>query len=262
MPLSLPVAEYGEKHRPTLLLIHPLGTLHQVWFPLIEHLQYDYHILAPDLWYDDLAGLTFPQMITDLAGLIADHERVHVVGTGMGGDLALCLALEHGHNIASLTLVGAILADTARKHYPETSLIRTIIRLLPERLVFQMQLAGMHYMDRDHTLQLIDGMKQLGKLGMLAQWDAYQTYELTCPLESLTLPTLLYYGGCDEADHQRDAKRLHQALPDSRLHFVKYAKRGACFDNPDAFIASLHDLIQQTTAPDVPESQGSVTELT
>ena len=80
MQAGLSVTHYGDPTRPILLMLHPAGTLHSIWLSLIEHLQYDFHIIAPDIDYDDWHGITFQQLVQDIAAIVPQNQIVHGIG--------------------------------------------------------------------------------------------------------------------------------------------------------------------------------------
>lgn len=250
MQTGLSINHYGNINHPILFMVHPAGTLHTVWLSLIDHLQYDYHIIAPDLCYQDWSSVTFMSLVSDLAEIIPTNKPIHAVGMGLGGDLLLSLAMTHPHKLDSLTLVDTLLDDTMRRCPPISLPLMRLFRCLPDAVLRYCLLSGMHYMDAD-TLEAIKAdMVYLGKEGIFAQLNVYNTYHLTHPLESVTIPTLLFYGGLLHPMYLLDANRLHHELPCSRLHIVSRADQGACFYDADTFIAMLHDHIHSVSVPE------------
>jgi|GEM_PF-5454935 len=251
MRTSLSVTHYGDFNQPILFMVHPAGTLHTIWLSLIVYLQYDFHIIAPDINYPDWQDVTFEQVVADLAELIPAGRPMHGIGLGLGADLLLSLVMRYPDMLDSLTLADALLDTTIRDMPPIPPLLQMIFRNLPDSILRYCLLSGMHYMDRD-TLQCVKAdMARLGKEGILAQLNLYNTYEILQPLESVSTQTLLFYGGLSHPMYLRDADHLHTTLSKSRLHIVPRADQGACFYDADTFIATLHDHINGVFIPEI-----------
>lgn len=95
-----------------LLLLHPNRTNARVWDFVVEHLALPSRVLAPDARGHGLSGYPahgygYSDYLGDLRRLLAalDVPRVHVVGAATGGNLALLLASEAPHLVASVTVV-------------------------------------------------------------------------------------------------------------------------------------------------------------
>lgn len=235
MRSSLTVTPYGNPDKPVLLLLHPVGTLHQIWLPLIHQLEDNYYMLAPDLIYEDLRLLSFPNFIQDIIQLVPPYRQIHAVGVGIGAELALCLSAQYPDKIASQTLIGAALDNTEEPYRR----LRWLIQALPESWLIRFQLAGMHYMDNESQAALLAGMRRLGKAGLLAQIDAYQSYVLEKSLRSINVPTLLFYGELDQSSHLQDAQFMLRELPIVSFELAKRAGCGACFDAQEYFVRVL-----------------------
>ena len=109
--------------------------LHRMWLPQLAPLSERYHVLAPDLLYDDLKQLTIVQLADDIGELIRRRSAAaaHVVGLSLGGVVATQLAISAPDNVRSLVISGAVVkADLLGG-----MLMRAIFSLMPERLVIK-----------------------------------------------------------------------------------------------------------------------------
>jgi pimeloyl-ACP methyl ester carboxylesterase len=88
----------GAADHATLLLLHGLGANGAVWNPLVRALEgrWPGRILMPDLRGHGkspaAAGYALGRHAADVAGLLAEGERVVIAGHSMGGAIAVALA--------------------------------------------------------------------------------------------------------------------------------------------------------------------------
>jgi len=91
----------------TLMLLHGWGMNSQVWEPVREALESQYHLLWVDLpgygFNRHIQAQSLEQMVT----LIAEHtpENTHLMGWSLGGLVAQALVQKIPHRIKSMTLV-------------------------------------------------------------------------------------------------------------------------------------------------------------
>ncbi len=92
--LSLSVTEYGERGRPTVVLVHGFPDASTVWGPLAERLASDLHVVSYDVrgagrsdTPTGTAGYALPVLVEDLAAVV-DHTSpdapVHLVAHDWG----------------------------------------------------------------------------------------------------------------------------------------------------------------------------------
>ncbi|MEH6455824.1 MAG: alpha/beta fold hydrolase [Cocleimonas sp.] len=95
----------------TLMLLHGWGMNSQVWEPIREALESQYHLLWIDLpghgFNRDVEAQSLEQIVTLVAGGIAEiaPENIHMIGWSLGGLVAQALAQNIPHRIKSITLV-------------------------------------------------------------------------------------------------------------------------------------------------------------
>jgi len=117
--------EWGEDDgRPTVLCVHGLTRNARDFDRLAERLARRYRVISVDVvgrggsaWLRDPAHYTYPQYQADITALIArlNVERVHWIGTSMGGLIGMFLAAMPDAPLASLFMndVGPILPKEA-----------------------------------------------------------------------------------------------------------------------------------------------------
>ena len=95
-------SEWGERGNPKVLVcVHGLSRNGRDFDDLAQALADHYRVICPDVvgrgrsdWLRDPAGYTIPQYVADMMVLIArlDVEKVHWLGTSMGGLIGMVLA--------------------------------------------------------------------------------------------------------------------------------------------------------------------------
>src|SRR5258708_6853359 len=104
----------GPKGAPPLVFLHGAGG-HTGWMAFLEELSTRFEVFAPEHpgfgqsddppWLDEVADLAYFHL--DLLAALG-LERVHLVGTSLGGWVAAEMAVRSTARLATLTLVGAV----------------------------------------------------------------------------------------------------------------------------------------------------------
>jgi pimeloyl-ACP methyl ester carboxylesterase len=84
------VFEFGDRRRPTIMLLHGVGSGPSAWQPQIGALADRFHLAVPDL-FDSAAApepFSFQQVCGTLAGWMREEPGgpVHLVGLSLGAD--------------------------------------------------------------------------------------------------------------------------------------------------------------------------------
>lgn len=97
----------------TLLLLHCSSWNSEQWNSCIENLSKDYHVIVPDLRGHGRSdcpeeGYRLNDFVVDLEELLCKFqvERVHIVGSSMGAEIALLFAATYPEKVLSITCEG------------------------------------------------------------------------------------------------------------------------------------------------------------
>jgi aminoacrylate hydrolase len=112
--ISLYYETHGDLGAPPVLLLSGLAGVGASWTNQISRFASRYQVIVPDQRGTGRTsrtevGHSTEQLAADMASLV-DHLRLgptHVVGASTGGAIAQCMALDHPHTVASLTLVAS-----------------------------------------------------------------------------------------------------------------------------------------------------------
>ncbi len=106
--------EAGDPGAPALLFLHGAGLSGRQWTPQIEALRDRFHCLAPDLPEQgrsaDLSPFTLDDAVARTRDLLAARVpagRAHLIGSSLGGAVALALASRHPELVDRLVVSGA-----------------------------------------------------------------------------------------------------------------------------------------------------------
>ncbi len=123
--------EWGDPQNPKVLIcVHGLTRCSRDFDFLANSLASEYRVVCPDVvgrgqsdWLKDKSNYGMPQYVADMVTLIArlDVEKVHWLGTSMGGLIGMLLAAQENTPISRLVLndVGPVLTAVSLKRIGE-----------------------------------------------------------------------------------------------------------------------------------------------
>src|ERR1051326_1999380 len=104
----------ADRHTPPLVFLHGAGG-HTGWMAFLEALSQRFAVFAPEHpgfgqsddppWLEEVGDLAYFHL--DLLAALG-LDRVHLMGTSLGGWIAAEMAVRSTSRLASLTLVGAV----------------------------------------------------------------------------------------------------------------------------------------------------------
>lgn len=136
-PVSLAFNEFGERDRPSLVILHGFFASSRNWRQIAKNLSARYHVLVPDLRnHGDSPHsqvMDYPAMAADIRFFLDQRgiKKVNLLGHSMGGKVAMWFALNVPEYIERL-----IIADISPTRYRH-SFDRTIqaLKQFPLQLI-------------------------------------------------------------------------------------------------------------------------------
>lgn len=142
----------------------------------------------PDIPY------SIEMMADDTAGLMnaLGIEQAHILGTSLGGRIAVALALRHPQQVKSLILVSTVM----NMKKVQNTWARRRIRLMI-------------------TIPLIRGANPY--FAVVRQLEASRNYDCTDRLGGIHVPTLILHGKQDKSAPYALAEEMHSGIKDSKM---------------------------------------------
>jgi pimeloyl-ACP methyl ester carboxylesterase len=217
---------------------------HVGWLPFLDRLSQNFDVLVPEHpgfgGSDDPAWLDRP---SDLAYFYLDMmetlklDRVHLMGTSLGGWIAAELAIRNTVRLASLTLVCAV--GIAADGVP----LDDIFRMSPE------ENARRFYFDPERVQRRLEGLAKADARTLLRNrstvvrlgYPRFTNPELAKWLHRVDVPTLLLWGENDGLVPPRLGEAYRNLIPNSKLTVISRAGHAPFEEQPDAFLAAFND---------------------
>jgi len=249
---------------PPVLLLHGLGATHAIWRLNIPALAQDHTVYAPDLpGHGDSAspklpytlnfGVRFAAAFMDAAGL----DKVALVGSSMGGLLALATAVRHPQRIqalaladpaglgrelarpmrlASVPLIGPILAALEMRFRPGLlpSLFHHPDRIDPDMAAEINRMASAPGIRSTALNVLRHGVSLGGLKPSLVQLDG---------LRHLSCPVFIVWGAEDRIIPVAHTQLARQAMPSAQVHVLPECSHLPFIEKPQAFNSLLTNFL-------------------
>jgi pimeloyl-ACP methyl ester carboxylesterase len=233
--------EVGGGRGPALLVIHDLMASHTEWDDVLDELAAEFHVVAPDLpGFGESAKPSpsrydygFATLAESMADLIAGLAlgRVHVMGHGLGGAVAMTLAAQHPELVERVVLIAPTCFPSPLPFRSRLALYPVIgpfvFKQLYGRGLFRAYFREQVYAHRDRmNVQRIDELYDQFN-GPAARESAYAT--MRSMLDTRTLVALfgrvraqclVLWGRDDLIQPAAFATKLARQLPDARLELM------------------------------------------
>jgi pimeloyl-ACP methyl ester carboxylesterase len=223
---------------PPLIFLHGASG-HVGWLPFLDRLSQSFDVLVPEHpgfgssddppWLDRASDLAY--FYLDLIDALK-LDRVHLMGTSLGGWTAAELAVRNTSKLASLTLVCAvgILADGVP--------MEDIFRMSAE------ENARRFYFDPERVQRRLDALatadvrvvaKNRSTVVRLG-YPRFLNPDLAKWLHRIDIPTLLLWGEKDGLVPPRFGRAYRELIPNSELVVIPRAGHAPFEEQPEAFL--------------------------
>ena len=242
---------------PPLLLVHGLGYARWGWEPVLEPLARSFDVILFDnrgIGESDVppGPYTAAEMAEDALQVLdeARVERVHVLGTSLGGMIAQELALARPERVDRLVL--ACTTPGGERAYP---LPEGTLRLLAEAPSLPPEEALRRFVRNalapDAAEELVEriyrhrvnGNVQTPE-GWQAQAAAGTTFDAFDRLQRIAAPTLVLHGLEDAVVDPRNANILAALIPNVRVELFAAAGHLFFWEQPERFVEVVREFLQ------------------
>jgi pimeloyl-ACP methyl ester carboxylesterase len=231
---------------PPLVFLHGAGG-HTGWMVFLEELSTRFAVFAPEHpgfgqsddppWLDEVADLAYFHLdLLKALGL----DRVHLMGTSLGGWIAAEMAVRNTAPLASLTLVGAVGITAGGEPIPD------IFRMPVEENLRRF------YADPDRAARRVGDLakadtsivaKNRATVMRLAYRPRFHNPGLAKWLHRIDVPTLLLWGAEDGLVPPKFGEAYRALIPGSQLIVLPQAGHAPFDEQKAAFLAAFLDFI-------------------
>lgn len=233
----------GRAGAPVVVLVHGLLTDHRVWDAVAARLAPSFRVLRHDLRGHGRSSTPAPPYTMqalgeDTVGLLdaLGLDRVHLVGSSLGGMLSQQVAARHGHRLASLTLANtAAVQPAAAAWQARIDLVRRegVAAIADATLQrwFTPAFAGRSGAEVARMRGILCETSAAGYLGCAGAVRDLAQLEL---LAQIHVPTLVVAGSRDEATPPALSVQLAEGIASAQLVSLEAAHQSA-LEQPEAF---------------------------
>lgn len=248
---------------PPLLLLHGIPTWSYLFQEMIEKLQKEYRVIAPDMlgygWSDrrdrfDRSLQVQAKVVTNLM----DHlqlDKVHFVGHDIGGGVGLVLAVDSPDRLESITLSNTIVYDSwpieemMQLGHPSWTdkPVHEVSAFLEK--AFQEGILNKEQQTEAFLEAIVEPYQnEEGKKSMVRNAAALNTNEttrLTHKLSTISHPMLILWGTQDPWQKVKFGEKLQEDIPNSKLVKIDHSGHWLPQDAPAEFAAEIINFIRE-----------------
>jgi len=236
----------GPKGAPPLVFLHGAGG-HTGWMAFLEELSARFEVFAPEHpgfgqsedppWLDEVADLAYFHL--DLLAALG-LERVHLMGTSLGGWVAAEMAVRSTARLQSLTLVGAVGITAGGEPIPD--IFRMPVEENLRRFYADPERASRRLGDLAKADMNIVA-KNRATVMRLAYRPRFHNPGLANWLHRIDVPTLLLWGDKDGLVPPAFGEAYQALIPGARLVVLPDAGHAPFDEQKDAFLAAFLEFV-------------------
>ena len=239
---------------PPLYMVHGIGSRKTTWEALIENLSTDFTCVSFDLRGHGESPV--PPVPYSLDELVEDmetlrkrlrHERIHVVGHSLGGQIGPAYARTHPDYVQTVVLL-----STAAGRTPEESAkVKEVVNIMREKGVSPLLQTLINRWFTDEFIanspdivearikQVIETPKEV----FLSVFDIYASTEMLPWLPQLECPCLVMTGELDAGCSPILNELIADTLPNAELIILENIKHSILIEGPEKVLPPLRDFL-------------------
>jgi pimeloyl-ACP methyl ester carboxylesterase len=240
---------------PPLLLVHGLGYGRWGWEPVVDELAERHEVLLFDnrgIGESDapLGPYTARMLAEDAVAVLdaAGLERAHVLGTSLGGMVALQVALDRPERVDRLVLACTTAGGETMAPMPEQT-----VRLMQEMPTLPREVAMRRGVENalapGAPEAMIDRIMEhrLATAQPLAAWLAQAaagvSFDVAHRLGEIGAPTLVLTGDLDVVVDRRNSELLAAAIPGARFELFPGGGHLFFWEQPERFVEVVEEFL-------------------
>ena len=239
-----------------LLLVHGLGYARWGWEPIVDGLAATHEVVLFDNRgigeSDAPAGPYSTRVLAEDAAAVLDaagHERAHVLGTSLGGMVALQLALDRPERVDRLILACTTPGGSSAAPMPERT-----VQLMQEAATLPPEVALRRFVanalgpvqDQDLVDRIME--YRLATAQPPAAWAAQAaagvSFDVWDRLPEISTRTLVLTGDEDGVVDPRNSELLLERIPDARLDVFRESGHLFFWEQPQRFVEVVTEFLR------------------
>ena len=254
--MSVHIAWERRGNGDPLLLIHGLGYARWGWEPVVDGLeQHQTVVLFDNRGIGESDAPPGPYTVTGLAADAVDVldaaglERAHVLGTSLGGMVALQLALDYPQRVDKLVLACTTAGGPASAPMPEPT-----VRLMAEAPGLPPEVALRRFVENAFgskpDVAVVDRIMEhrLATAQPQAAWVAQAAagagFDVWDRVGEIGAPTLVLTGDADNVVDPRNSKLLAERIPNARIEVFSDAGHLFFWEQPQRFVDVVTEFLE------------------
>ena len=251
---SVEVAYSIEGEGPPLYFIHGIGSRKATWEALIEDLRTDFTCVSFDLRGHGESPVppvpySLDELVEDLEALRQrlGHERIHVVGHSLGGQIGPAYARTHPECVETVVLLSTAAGRTSE----DSAKVKGVVAMMREKGVKPVlkTLINRWYTDEfvasrpdaveARVKQVVDTPEEV----FLSVFDIYASTEMLPWLSQLDCACLVMTGELDSGCSSVLNKLIADTLPNAELVILENLKHSILIEGPEKVLPPLRDFL-------------------
>ena len=252
--ISVEVAYSIEGVGPPLYMVHGIGSRKATWGALIKVLRTDFTCVSFDLRGHGESPVppvpySLDELVEDLEALRQrlGHERIHLVGHSLGGQIGPAYARTHPECVETVTLLSTV----AGRSSEDSAKVKGVVALMREKGVKPVlnSLIKRWYTDQfiaSHPDAVEARIKQVVDTPedvFLSVFDIYAATEMLPWLPRLDCPFLVMTGELDAGCSPVLNKLIADTLPNAELVILENLKHSILIEAPERVVPPLRDFL-------------------
>lgn len=236
----------GPADAPVVLLVHGILTDHRAWNDVADRLSGSYRVVRYDLrGHGGSSASPAPYTLEQLADDVADLldamrlQRVHLVGSSLGGMIGQQVGIRHGRRLLSLTLANSAAVQGAPASWDERAAIARAsgVAALADGTLQRWFTPGFAQRAPQEIARIRAIMGGVSVEGFVGCANALRDLSQLDLLAKINVPTLVIAGDEDKATPPEQARQIVDAIAGARL-VTLHAAHQAAIEQPQAFCAA------------------------
>lgn len=248
---TIHAALHGNEHAPVLVLLHSLGTSHDVWQEQVRVFSRTHYVVCPDFRGHGLSDLsrtplTVETLARDVIALLQEIgvESFHLAGISIGGMVAQCVAGALPGRVRTLTLFDSSIVSLAPQMWKDRAAKIRADGLASIAAGVLSRWITPGAVEIPSARGLATMLARMSSEGYAAGCDALAVADCSQHAARLTMPVSVAVGELDEATPPAAGAALAAAISGARFTIIPGGAHIPLFEQATAVNAILAQSIR------------------